>query len=285
VSSVTARRAHSVPARPGIAIALKVIEPSTMTWRSLTLRPLAVTSATTWTLVQTMPLAKRRRLTRSVGCGIVAAVLLRWGAAIAGSGVAPDAFDGAEPTLGFEAQGQGELAFVSRGKNLLVWASATECRLHVRHAAGETREPVTIRPIGADPHMELRPREPLPSRQGRRPGLDYSEIEYRGVYPGIDLRLTREGSALKLSFFVDRGANPAVIRLASSENGSFATTAAWLNHVGLRAYQDDGRHRAAVTATTLVDGRGNLGFEMGPYDVRQPVVIESLLGGEAGGIL
>ena len=55
----------------------------------------------------------------------------------------------------------------------------------------------------------------------------YSQVVYRDLWPGIDLRLSRQHASLKYEFHVRPGASPADIRLAyATREGSRSTRAA-----------------------------------------------------------
>ena len=155
--------------------------------------------------------------------------------------------------LSFEAnQGQtdGAVKFVSRGSGYTLFLTGSEAVLLLRNAdfglrnansanpQGEARNPqseirnpklerpVTLRTrlVGANPNAEARGVEELPGKSNYFIGNDpskwrtnvpnYAKVEYRDVYPGVDLVYYGNGGQLEHDFVVAPGADPRAIRFA-----------------------------------------------------------------------
>ncbi len=250
-------------------------------------------------------LATRRRLAGSVCSGLVALCLLR---------LAADGRDTASHTDlnvraatasltgGFEAnRGQADRRVLflarNRGFGLLVAPEGLVVALPAtRHRAASG---MRIRMTGSSAVAHVRAGDPLPQRTEYRWGAlaetavvvrTYGLVSYEDLYPGIALRLLADGEALVLSFDVDRGAEPAAVRLefegAQPEPRSPQEVALPHRGVMLRlndlvAYQGSGLDRRPVSAAFVSRGNGAaIGFEVGTYDVRERLVIESRLGCE-----
>ncbi|MEI9811154.1 MAG: hypothetical protein WDO18_00110 [Acidobacteriota bacterium] len=126
----------------------------------------------------------------------------------------------------------------------------------------------------------------------------FAGIEYRDLYPGITARYVG-GRSLKSEFHVSPGADPAAIRLAYGgaevrieEEGALLVTA---QGVALRELAPDvyvqgpGDSRVAVPCRYRLFPDGTVGFEVGSYDTRRPLVIDpaityaTYLGGQRDG--
>jgi len=154
--------------------------------------------------------------------------------------------------LSFEAnagQTDGQVKFVSRGSGYTLFLTGTEAVLQLRNAdnarnpqsairnpqwenpKSEIRNPKLERPVtlrmrlvGANPNAEARGVEELPGKSNYFIGNDaskwrtnvpnYAKVEYRDVYPGINLVHYGNGGQLEHDFVVSPGADPSVIRFA-----------------------------------------------------------------------
>ena len=122
-----------------------------------------------------------------------------------------------------------------------------------------------------------------PSKWQRRVPA-YAGIEYRGVYPGVDLVYHGERGALEYDFVVAPGGEPDRIRLAfEGQRGLaldaggdlvLATTAGPLRHRAPVTYQDVNGRRRPVESRYTLDQRGRVGFHVGGYDPTRPLVID-----------
>jgi len=136
---------------------------------------------------------------------------------------------------------------------------------------------------------------------GDEPGLwrkgvpAYDCAQVRGLYPGIDLRLTESRGRLKSEYVVSPGAKPSQIRirysparaLALEADGSLRIDSAqgvWREEAPV-LYQRRGDSVEVVVGSYEVAPDGLVGFRVGDYDHSLPLVIDpvvtfsTLLGG------
>jgi hypothetical protein len=191
-------------------------------------------------------------------------------------------------TAGFErnaGQAADDVRFLGQIPGARVLVTDGELRL-VRDGTGYPA--VRLHLEGAAARSRLRPGERIPEeRQYRLSPLDegvvtaeaYGRVEYRGLYPGVDLALGVGPDALQLHFRVDRGASAAPIRVSidratlTRNDGSVR-----LGHSGFRiddasvqAFEVAGAHRSSVPARLVLESDGAIGFALGRHDVRQPI--------------
>jgi hypothetical protein len=178
--------------------------------------------------------------------------------------------------LSFEAnQGQADpqVKFLSRGQGYSLFLTPTEAVFQLRNAdfglrnanrpafetgvrnpKSEIRNPQLARPVtlrmrlvGANPNAEARGVEELPGKSNYFIGNDpskwrtnvstYAKVEYRDVYPGVDLVYYGNGRQLEHDFVVAPGADPGLIRLAVegadkmelNAQGDLVLHASWYN--------------------------------------------------------
>ena len=185
----------------------------------------------------------------------------------------------AQLPLSFEAnQGQTDrtVNFLSRGKGYSLFLTGDEAILRLKTRKPEDRsqkpaaasfsrraaDPVLrLRLVGADTSAALAGRDPLPGKvhyflgndrsQWRTNVPTYARVQYRGVYPGVDLVYYGNQGRLEHDFVVAPGADPGQI--------------AW----ALQGVSDS-------TLPVSVDSRGNLRVEVGGGTVRlnKPVAYE-----------
>ena len=115
----------------------------------------------------------------------------------------------------------------------------------------------------------------------------YSRVEYRDVYPGIDLVYHGEKGPLEYDFEVAPGGEPDLIRLAfegqrglSVDAGGdlvMSTPTGPLRQKVPVAYQHRGGERRSVEARYTMDSLGRVGFHVGAYDPTRPLVIDPVL--------
>jgi len=252
--------------------------------------------------------------------------------------------------LSFEAnQGQADpqVKFLSRGQGYSLFLTPTEAVLQlrnvdfglrnanrpgfetgVRNPKSEIRNPQLARPVtlrmrlvGASPNVEARGVEELPGKSNYFIGNDpsrwrtnvptYGKVEYRDVYPGVNLVYYGNGRQLEHDFVVAPGADASVIRLAVAGADKMELNAQGdlvLHASGTEArirkpmvYQEvDGarreipamyrwrpagrplpvsssvpaRHAGPAGGTPAVQ---QIAFEIGPYDAARPLVIDPVL--------
>jgi len=177
--------------------------------------------------------------------------------------------------------------FLSGGDATVVLGSATAA----------TPEVIRIRLVGGNESApDARGRHDLPGRANYFIGSDhnewrtgvpsYREIEYRSVYRGIDLVYHGSQQELEYDFMVGPGARPSDIafrvdgaeRLSLDRAGNLviSTKAGELVHHAPIIYQEKNGTRQPVRGRYVIR-KGLVGFEVGSYDRRRPLVIDPVL--------
>jgi len=126
----------------------------------------------------------------------------------------------------------------------------------------------------------------------------YSEVVYRDVWPGIDLRLYGNGPDLEQEFIINPGgdfrrvqiAYRGVERLNVESDGSLnvVTTFGELRETSPRIYQQIAGQRVAVDGRFKLTGRWSYSFEVGRHAAEYALVVDptllysTFLGGSGG---
>jgi beta-propeller repeat-containing protein/thrombospondin type 3 repeat protein len=179
----------------------------------------------------------------------------------------------------FEAPGPGVHVYV------------TEAKVVLALNRGNDGHALELRFPGANPHPRI---EPISLRQGRvsylgrgraHAGLPtYGGVEYRELWPGIDLALRGERGKLKYEFLLSPGADPSRIRLAYAGADQVSLSSGGALQVGTslgtvrdappRSWQTVGGERQAVPSRYRLGRGGDYGFAVGPHDSTRPLVID-----------
>jgi len=114
----------------------------------------------------------------------------------------------------------------------------------------------------------------------------FARVKYKNIYPGIDLVYYGNQQRLEYDFIVAPGSNPKKIQfdvrgakhLRRDKNGDLVVgmeggEVRWLKPV---VYQEKDGARQEIAARYVVKGH-RLGFEVGGYDPRQPLIIDPSL--------
>ena len=217
----------------------------------------------------------------------------------------------ADPSVQFVSHGGSASVMVTRNETFLVIRKkeAGDCG---RHEPGCYREPVwktetiRMRLEGSRVPAEVRGVELQPGVSNYLIGNDpskwqtgvpnYSKVEVKGVYDGVDMVYYGNGKQLEYDFVVAPGVDPDVIRLAydgvklrTDGNGDLllATSLGELRQHKPLVYQVQGGKRVEVAGNYRIRG-ANVTFELAAYDRKRPVVIDPILsfatyaGGSAG---
>jgi hypothetical protein len=115
----------------------------------------------------------------------------------------------------------------------------------------------------------------------------YAAVDYRNVYPGVDLRYHGEQRQLEFDFIVSPAANAAPIDLGFNGTSKITTDAegnlilsSAAGDVTLHkpvAYQEKNGQRQLVDAAFRTNGRNKVSFALGPYDHSRELVIDPSL--------
>jgi len=208
-----------------------------------------------------------------------------------------------EPNLGqsdaqvqFLGHADGYNMFLTSSEAVLVLARAKDFVLGPKH------EPQPVSWEQASVHMKLEGANSAAPVKGleKQPGISayfvgsdpkkwqpevphYGRVEYRGVYPGVDLVYRGHKQAVEFDFEVAPGADPAQIRLAyqgaeklrvdASGDLVLTTRLGDLTQHRPLVYQEIAGKRVAVAASYRLEG-STAGIELAAYDHSQPLVID-----------
>lgn len=156
------------------------------------------------------------------------------------------------------------------------------------------REVTSLRFVGASLDPELIPAEPSRHVVNFITGSDSSRwrtgvptaraVLYKGLYPGIDLKVYGVGREVEYDWIVAPGADPARIRFAYEDHGSaridgdgslaIGTALGEIRHRRPAAYQVVDGRRNPVPAAFRETEPGVFGFEVGAFDPRSELVID-----------
>ena len=221
------------------------------------------------------------------------------------------ASDAALPIYFEPNQGQAAAAtqYLSRGKGYHLLFARQEILLTLRKelpteivAGSEPKryatETIRWQFVGANPHPEIVGEDVLPGRSnyflGAEPAAwrtnirQFARLRYRNLYPGIDLVFySSQQGQLEYDLVVAPGANPNVIKFAFpgatkvtlSKSGKLLlqTAQGELEHLVPTIYQTIAGQRREVTGKYHLLGRHRVGFTLGKYDSRQPLLIDPVL--------
>jgi len=201
-----------------------------------------------------------------------------------------------EPNVG---QSDARVQFVSRGQGYNIFLTSTEAVfiLHKPIAPPQTRAVLRMGLVGANANAVLTGQGALPGVTNYLLGNDptrwhtrvtnYSQVLYHNVYAGIDLLYYGDAQRLEYDFVVSPGANPAAIQLAYQGTGTITldsrgnlTLPTMGGNVVQRApvvYQLVGGARTIVSATHVLLGPNQVGFQIGAYDHTKPLYVDPVL--------
>jgi hypothetical protein len=115
----------------------------------------------------------------------------------------------------------------------------------------------------------------------------YGKVRYRQVYPGIDLVYYGNQGQLEYDWIVAPGADAGSIRMAvegagemKADEGGDVVVRVGEGEVRLKkpvVYQEGGSGRNEVAGRFAIRDGSEIGFELGTYDRRRPLVIDPVL--------
>ena len=191
------------------------------------------------------------------------------------------------------------IRFIVKGAGYTIFFTASEV---VFSATQRTEDEsvasvVRLRFAGANPSPTIEGLEQLPGVvnffRGNDPAkwrtnvLTYEAVAYRELYPGIDRVYRGREGQLKNEFLVAPGADPGMIRLVYSgveamwlrEDGALVleTELGELVEAAPVVYQEIDGQRVEVDGGYYMVGEREVGFALGAYDTRLPLVIDPVL--------
>ncbi len=190
--------------------------------------------------------------------------------------------------------------FIARGPNYTLYLSGRQSTLLLAPPSGSATpaSAITMRLVGASRDVAAPTGlEPLPGITNHLVGNDsrlwktaihgYRKVEYRGVYPGVNLIYYGNQRQLEYDFVVAPGARAGDIaisfdgarRVAIDADGglAIATERGELRQPAPIMYQDVNGARQPVEGAFVVDTAGRVRFHVGRYDRRLPLVIDPVL--------
>lgn len=209
-------------------------------------------------------------------------------------GATPATPGSAGPAINFEAnagQVDAQYPFVARtGSMSIFFRNGGEVALDLGAV-------VTASVVGGDAAARAEAEGALPGRinyfLGNDPGKwvrdvpTFARVRYRNVYPGIDLVYYGSEGRLEHDFVVAPGADPRRIRmrLGGVESMEVNEQGDALLRVGTQSvmwkkpvlYQSVAGLRRRVEGRYSVQGRSELGFEVGVYDPSRPLIIDPVV--------
>jgi hypothetical protein len=200
--------------------------------------------------------------------------------------------------MSFEAnlgQSNSSVQFISRGNGYRLFLTADEAVLVLSKAKAPSTA-IRMRLEGANERPIVSGEDELPGKVNYLIGSDpgkwrtdvptYSKVRYRDRYPGIDVVYYGNGQQLEFDFVVTPGAQPGVIRMgfegtrqpsvdADGELVLQAKTGEEVLRLGKPVvYQFVNEERRDVRTEYVLFEDGDVGFQVGDYDVRETLVID-----------
>ena len=184
--------------------------------------------------------------------------------------------------------------FLARGKGYILFLTSTEAVL----ALGETpRRALRMKLLGTHRAPAAAGRGLLPGKSHYFLGNDparwrsdvpaYERVEYKDVYPGVDLLFYGSEGELEYDFVVAPGSDPSRIamgfsgvrkvRIDAAGNLVLMTRRGEVIQRKPAVYQVLGGTRRGVAGRYVLRGRRRVGFEVARYDTRRPLVIDPVL--------
>ena len=213
--------------------------------------------------------------------------------------------------LSFEAnhgQTDNRVDFLSRGSGYTLFLTPTEAVLALRkppasevgkvESNGDTEEAVLrMKLVGANPSPRVSGVEELPGKSNYFIGNDpkkwlanvphYAKVQYKDVYPGVDLVYYGNQRQLEYDLIVTPGANPEAVQLAFEGEDSLEIDAQGdlVLHSADRqvrlqkplVYQQVDGVRREISGAYVLNGRRQVGFEVAAYDASKPLIIDPVL--------
>jgi beta-propeller repeat-containing protein len=199
-----------------------------------------------------------------------------------------------DPAVDFVAHSRGATVLLSAGDAVLAPRAADSSQ----PSAGTEPAALRLQLLGADPQSQVEALDALPGTASYFVGDDpagwhtgvptYARVQYRAVYPGIDVRYYGGAdSHLEYDFIVAPGANPSAIQLGFQGAAAIelAETGDLVMHVGggevrmqpPTAYQElDGVRQAVASRYVLTDSE-RVGVELGTFDPERQLTIDPVL--------
>jgi hypothetical protein len=156
---------------------------------------------------------------------------------------------------------------------------------------------VRMQLLNGDSHAQIAAVDPLPGKTNYYIGNNpknwhsnvpqFARVNYKNVYPGIDLAYYGQQSKLEFDFILAPGSSPAPIHLAftgaqhvSTDGAGNLVVSSRLGNVTLHkpvAYQQQNGERQLVDASFSLKANNEVSFNLGKYDPNRELVIDPSL--------
>ncbi len=193
--------------------------------------------------------------------------------------------------LSFEQATSGDARWTARGNGYKLALGAADIQV------GLNNEQLRILFVGADAKAESSGLDPLPGKVNYFVGRDpkawrhdiptYGRVQYKAVYPGVDLLWYGKQGRLEYDLDLQPGADPNKIamrfegarKLALEANGDLRVDMA-SGSLSLKlpgVYQDSDKGRTRITTSYDLRAANEVGFHLAAYDKSRPLVIDPTL--------
>ena len=190
------------------------------------------------------------------------------------------------------------MQFLSRGKGYTLFLTPDEAVFSLRKSDQKADASVLrMKLVGANANAELSGQQELQGKVNYMIGNDrtkwrtnvptYRKVQYNDVWPGVDMVWYGTQTELEYDFVINRGSEVSQVRLGFDgtekirldEEGNLITVSNGeeLKHCAPVVYQQTSDGRVSVAGNYVIKGVNEIGFEVGPYDRSQPLVIDPVL--------
>jgi hypothetical protein len=200
-----------------------------------------------------------------------------------------------------KGQAERDVRFFSRGPgyDIFINSNGIEFRLPSAVDPGNSEKPSTIGIDFLHSRVEADPvaMDTLPGKSNYFIGKDpkkwisgvpqHSRVSLRSLYPGIDAVYYGNEGQLECDFVISPGADPATVRfhVSGADRVLLADDGDLSLELGSRTislrkplvYQESTGGRVTVAGKFVVRGNNDVGFAIGHYDARLPLVIDPVL--------
>jgi len=187
--------------------------------------------------------------------------------------------------------------FIARGAGYSLDLAPGEARLLLGATSERGGSAITMRLVDASAAAAGQGRRILPGltnylvgndpREWRKGVRSYAEVEYRGVYPGVDVVYYGNQRQLEFDFIVAPGASHRSIALAFDGSTSLKVdregnllvrtgVGTLVQHAPV-IYQERAGHRSTVRGRYVLRRDDRVGFDVGSYDRNLPLIIDPVL--------
>jgi uncharacterized protein (TIGR03437 family) len=195
-------------------------------------------------------------------------------------------------------QADGRFEFIAQGSRHTISLAPTQAEFDFPGSRRKPARQIRATIAGAQLHVQGQAQQPLGGRVNYLRGNDpkkwltdiptFGRVTYPQIYPGIDLVYHGSGGYVENDFIVNPGADPSRIRITFEgadairfESDGTVTVAADRHELSLKKpslYQETATGRKKlVEGRFRQDGSQSIGFEVGIYDLKLPLVIDPVI--------